>query len=110
MRRYKSNPVSGVINQGVVDALNSTVLEHKKQLTKNDSQIGEATMYMVEYYTALDINHPALVMFSACMGLTLTVLELRGQPDVVESTTRPVKSKRSRKTPENLVNPEEKAK
>jgi len=107
VRRYKSNPVSGVINKGVTDALNSTVLEHHQQLKKGDSQIGEATMFMVEYYTALDINHPALVMFSAVMGLTMTVMELRKKPapEVKEAKTR--RPRRPKKITENLVDPEE---
>ena len=75
-----------VMNRGITDTINNTVLKHKKKkLPKDECEIGEAVMYMVEYYTALDINHPALVMMSAVMGITFTVMQLAGDEDTPEA-------------------------
>ena len=80
--RYgKLAPVK-TFNKFIVGTTNNTVLKHKKQkLSKDDCEVGEAVMYMVEYYTAIDINHPALVMMAACMGVAFTTIELMGQED-----------------------------
>ena len=46
-------------------------------------------MYMVEYYSAIDVNHPALVMLSAIMGVSFTVIEY-----MAEEPTEKAKSKK----------------
>ncbi len=80
--RYKKLPPTIVINKTVVRTINTKFLEGKQnKLQVSDSEIGEATMYLLEYYTAIDPQHPALVMMGAVMGLGLKVMELQGGPD-----------------------------
>ncbi len=80
--RYKKLPPSIVINKSIVRTVNQKFLKDKeKKLQLTDCEIGEATMYMIEYYTAIDPMHPALVMMGAVMGLSLTVMELQGGAD-----------------------------
>lgn len=80
--RYSRLPPVKVLNRGITDTINGTVLKDKKvKLDKDECEVGEAVMYMVEYYTAIDINHPALVMMSAVMGITFTTMQLMQQDD-----------------------------
>ena len=87
--RYSRNPVSKVINKGIIDGANSTILRDKnKKLGKEDSDVGEALMYIVDYYAAIDINHPALVMLSAIMGVSFTIIEYSQEPDITTEGKR----------------------
>ena len=80
--RYARLPPTKVINKAIVGMVNERFLKEKKtKLTVSECEIGEASMYLVEYYTAIDPYHPALVIMGACMGLGLRVLELQGGPD-----------------------------
>ena len=76
--RYKKLPPTIVINKGIVNGVNNQFLRHRvKKLKITDCEIGEASMYMLEYYTAIDPLHPALVMIGAIMGVGLKVMELQ---------------------------------
>ena len=87
--RYKKLPPTIVINKFVVNSLNSNFLADRKQkLEITDCEIGEASMYMLEYYTSIDPLHPALVMIGAIMGVGLKVMELQGG----EGTAKPNKA------------------
>jgi hypothetical protein len=89
LSRYKRLPPSIVINKFIVNKVNADFLaDQKKKLEITDCEIGEASMYMLEYYTAIDPLHPALVMIGAIMGLGLKVMELQGEEGTVKTTTR----------------------
>ncbi len=74
--KYK-NAASNQIDKIIVRTINKTVLEGKlKKLETKDSEMGPAIMYMIDYYVSLDINHPALVVFMAGIGLMFATSEL----------------------------------
>lgn len=80
--RYARLPPTKVINKFIVKNTNARILKDKeRKLTIKDCEIGEATMYMVEYYTSLDPYHPVLVLMGAIMGFGMTVMELQSGPD-----------------------------
>ena len=80
VNKYKNLPPTKVINKTVVNQLNNRYLADKKeQLKISECEVGEATLYMVDYYMELDPDHPALVMIGACMGIGFRVLELQTQ-------------------------------
>lgn len=80
--RYKKIPVVPVVNKFIVNNLNDRFLKHKeKRLEITDCEIGEASMYLIEYYTAISPFHPALVLMGAIMGVGLKVMELQGGAD-----------------------------
>lgn len=80
--RYTRLPPTKVINKGIADSVNATILKDKKQkLKQSDTEVGEAIMYMVEYYTAIDVNHPVLVFMSAAMSLSFTIIQLANKED-----------------------------
>jgi hypothetical protein len=80
--RYARLPPTKVLNKFIVNNVNERFLKEKKtKLTVSECEIGEASMYLVEYYTAIDPYHPALVIMGAVMGLGLRVMELQGGPD-----------------------------
>ena len=86
--KYRGAPAN-VINKGVVGAINSTVLKtKKKQLQPKDSEVGEAFMYMIDYYVAIDVDHPALVVLTACMGLAFATVELANLEDDQEKVIK----------------------
>lgn len=96
--RYAKNPVCKVVNKGITDAANTYILkDKKKKMERKDCEVGEALMYMIEYYTAIDVKHPALIMLSAVMGVTFIILELNAGEDI--GTTKP-------KTPDDRIDPE----
>lgn len=87
--RYSKNPVTILINKTVTEGINTTLLKNKeKKLLPTDSEIGEATFYMVEYYTALDIHHPALVIFSAVLGLSMLTMQYMNEEDAGKPRTK----------------------
>ncbi len=71
-----------VINKYIVAEINKEyLLDKPTKLKVSDCEIGEATMYMIEYYADLDINHPALIFFGAALSLGFTVMQLAEQKD-----------------------------
>lgn len=86
--RYTRLPPSIVINKTVVSTVNKRFLADKKEQMKvSESEIGEASMYMIEYYTSIDPLHPGLVMMGAIMGVGLRVMELQAGKDKPGSST-----------------------
>lgn len=80
--RYTRLPPVKAVNKAIVQSLNGRFLKEKKNKLKlTDCEIGEASLYMVEYYTAIDPFHPALVVMGAVFSLGMKVQELQGGED-----------------------------
>lgn len=74
--KYSENPMAKALNGIVIGIANKSILKDaKEKLTKDDVEIGEATIYLVDYYGASVLGHPIFVLISAFVGLGMVTFE-----------------------------------
>jgi len=83
--KYKNLPPTKVINKAIIESINENLLTNKpKKMSVKECEIGEAMMYMMDYYLMIDINHPAVAFMGAAMGLGFATMNLMQQPDALK--------------------------
>lgn len=92
--RYKRNPLAKLISKKITDFTNKVTLkDYKGKIKRDDVLFGEAIVYTVEYYGAVDINHPAFVLVSAGLGYFLAVEGAKAQGKKKTAPTEPSKKR-----------------
>lgn len=94
--KYTSHPISMVVNNSVMQLVNSTVLkEYKNKITFEEiqeTQVGQAVAYTLDYYIPnLDYDNPIMIMIGAGIGLGALITSKQQSDKVDVKTADPIK-------------------
>lgn len=81
---YSNNPMVKILNTAIVSTANKTLLRNHEKMTTEDTEIGEAVIYVLDYYSADILDHPIFVVISALLGFGAVIIDKRGKTQITE--------------------------
>jgi len=86
--KYTENPMSIATNSFIATLMNKTVLKNAtEKMEGTELEIGEASIYVMDYYSAGILGHPIMVLVSAFLGMgMLTYSKIQTIPTIKEET------------------------
>lgn len=74
-KKYAENPMAKLANTALTEFMNKSVLRNSEKMKPEDSEVGEAVIYIFDYYGKGLMEHPLAILLFAIGGFGATVYE-----------------------------------